>query len=144
MANSVAEAVIGAVVIAAAAGFALYAAQSSGQNVHGYPLTAKFRDANGISVGTDVRVAGIKVGTVTGLDLDPTSFQAKATFSVRDGLKVPDDSDVKIASEGLLGGSFLEISPGASDVILAAGDEITHTQGSIDLLSLLMRFGTGK
>lgn len=144
MANSAAEAMIGAVVIATAAGFALYAAQGQGQQQHGYPLTARFRDANGISVGTDVRIAGIKVGSVTGLDLDPKTFQARATFSVRDGLQVPDDSDVKIASEGLLGGSFLEVSPGASDVVLSAGDEITNTQGSIDLLSLLMKFGTGK
>lgn len=146
MANSAAEAVIGAVVIAAAAGFALYAARTSGHELgsDSYALSARFRDANGIAVGTDVRIAGIKVGSVTGLDLDPASFQAKATFSVREDLKVPDDSDVKIASEGLLGGNYLEISPGASDVTLAAGDEITNTQGAIDLLNLLMRFGTGK
>lgn len=146
MANSAAEAVIGAVVIAAAAGFALYVGRTSGHDLgpDSYALSARFRDANGIALGTDVRIAGIKVGSVTGLDLDPASFQAKATFSVREDLKVPDDSDVKIASEGLLGGNYLEISPGASDVTLAAGDEITNTQGAIDLLNLLMRFGTGK
>jgi phospholipid/cholesterol/gamma-HCH transport system substrate-binding protein len=145
MANSVAEAVIGAVVLVAAAGFALYAGQTRG---HGFgsaeiPLTAKFRDANGISVGTDVRVAGIKVGSITGLMLDPTTYQAKVTFTVPTTLEVPSDSDVKIASEGLLGGSFLSVTPGASDTMLEAGDEITNTQGSIDLLNLLMRFGTG-
>ena len=145
MANSVAEAVIGAVVLVAAGGFALYAGQTSG---HGFgastiPLTAKFRDANGISVGTDVRVAGIKVGSVTALALDPNTYQARATFSVPKDLAVPDDSDVKIASEGLLGGNFLDIQPGASETLLAAGDEILNTQGSIDLLNLLMRFGTG-
>lgn len=146
MANSAAETVIGAVVIAAALGFALYATRTSGHALgsDSYVLSARFRDANGIAVGTDVRIAGIKVGSVTGLDLDPTSFQAKATFSVREDLKVPDDSDVKIASEGLLGGNYLEISPGASDTALSAGEEITNTQGAIDLLNLLMRFGTGK
>ncbi|MFQ8429942.1 outer membrane lipid asymmetry maintenance protein MlaD [Amaricoccus sp. W119] len=145
MANSAAEAIIGAVVLVTAAGFALYAGQTSGHGLGSadMPLTAKFRDANGISVGTDVRVAGIKVGTVTGLTLDPQTYQASATFTVPNDLGVPDDSDVKIASEGLLGGNFLEIQPGASEVLLASGDEILNTQGSIDLLNLLMRFGTG-
>lgn len=145
MANSIAEAVIGAVVLVTAAGFALYAGQASGMRFgqSDIPLTAKFRDANGISVGTDVRVAGIKVGAITGLDLDPKTFQAVATFTVPTTLEIPEDSGVKIASEGLLGGSFLEVSPGGSDIMLEAGDEITNTQGSIDLLNLLMRFGTG-
>lgn len=145
MANSAAEAIIGAVVLVAAAGFALYAGQTSG---HGFAadtmaLTAKFRDANGISVGTDVRVAGIKVGSVTGLTLDPTTYQAQATFTVPSDLQVPEDSDVKISSEGLLGGNFFDLQPGASETLLASGDEITNTQGAIDLLNLLMRFGTG-
>lgn len=145
MANNIAEAVIGAVVIATAVGFVVYAGQSSGIGATrgSYDLVASFRSADGISVGTDVRIAGIKVGSVTGLRLDDTTFLAKATFSVRDELQVPDDSDVKISSEGLLGGSFLEIAPGASETNFAAGDEITNTQGSVSLLNLLMRFGTG-
>ncbi len=146
MANSIAETVIGAVVLAAAAGFVLYAGQSRGVQLGGdsYPLTASFRSADGIAVGTDVRVAGINVGSVTGLELDPASFRANATFSVEGGLEIPDDSDVKITSESLLGGNFVEISPGASEVMLEPGDEIVNTQGSVSLLNLLMRFGTGQ
>lgn len=146
MANSVAEAVIGAVVLATAAGFVVYAGQSRGMRLasDGYPLVADFRSADGISVGTDVRVAGIDIGSVTALDLNPKTFQAHATFSIRNDLKLPDDSDVKIASESLLGGNFVEITPGASDTMLAAGDAIVNTQGSVSLLNLLMRFGTGK
>ena len=146
MANSVAEAVIGAVVLATAAGFVVYAGQSRGLKLasDSYPLVADFRSADGISVGTDVRVAGIDVGSVTALDLNPQSFEAHATFSIRNDLKLPDDSDVKISSESLLGGNFVEITPGASDTILAAGDAIVNTQGSVSLLNLLMRFGTGK
>ena len=63
---------------------------------------------------------------------------------MRDGLEIPEDSDVKIASESLLGGSFVEITPGASEFMLQAGDEIVNTQGSVSLLNLLMRFGTGQ
>jgi phospholipid/cholesterol/gamma-HCH transport system substrate-binding protein len=145
MANSVAEAVIGAVVLATAAGFVIYAGQVRGMSVAGgsYPLTAKFRSAEGIGVGTDVRLAGIKVGSVTHLALDPQTFEADATFSVQDNLALPDDSDVKISSEGLLGGNFVEVTPGASANNFASGDQILNTQGSVSLLNLLMKFAGG-
>jgi phospholipid/cholesterol/gamma-HCH transport system substrate-binding protein len=143
MANSVAEAVIGAVVLAAAAGFTLYAGRSTGMQVAGeaYPLQASFRSVEGISVGTDVRLAGIKVGSVTGLELDRGNYRALAHFTVGSGLEIPEDSDVKIASEGLLGGSFIEITPGGSEFMLEPGAEFVNTQGSVDLMNLLMRFG---
>ncbi len=146
MSNSIAEAVIGAAVVAIAAGFVVYAAQSRGLQVtrDSYDLTADFRSVEGISVGTDVRLAGIKVGSVTSLALDPESFKAKARFSVAESVRLPEDSDVKISSEGLLGGSFLEITPGASEFMLAAGDEVVNTQGSVSLLNLLMKFGTSQ
>jgi phospholipid/cholesterol/gamma-HCH transport system substrate-binding protein len=144
MANSVAETVIGAVVLATAVGFVVYAGQTRGVQLAGasYPLNASFRSAEGVTVGTDVRLAGITVGSVTGLELDPVSYQAKATFSVQGDLAIPEDSDVKVASESLLGGSYVEITPGASEFMLAAGDEIVNTQGSVSLLDLLIRFGT--
>ena len=108
MANSAAETVIGAVVLATAVGFVVYAGQTRGVQFAGtsYPLTASFRSAEGISVGTDVRLAGITIGSVTGLELDRETFEANATFSVAGDLALPEDSDVKIASESLLGGSF--------------------------------------
>lgn len=144
--NSVAETAIGALVIAAAAGFALYAGQVSGRQGMGgaATLTAEFRSVEGIAVGTDVRLAGIRVGSVTGLALDPESYMARASFTVDRTLEIPEDSDVKIASEGLLGGSFLEITPGASDFMLADGDAILNTQSSVSLLNLLMKFGTSE
>jgi len=140
--NSVAETAIGAVVIAAAIGFVVYASQVGGrQATGGYALNAAFRNVEGVSVGTDVRLAGIRVGSVTGLDLDPETYEARATFTVDGALRIPEDSDVKVASEGLLGGSFLEITPGASEFMLAEGDAILNTQSSVSLLNLLMRFG---
>lgn len=146
MANSVAETIIGAAVVATAIGFVVYAGQTRGLQAAGevYELRANFRSAEGIAVGTDVRLAGIKVGSVTALELDPVSFQAQARFSVREDLELPEDTDVKIASEGLLGGSFVELTPGASEFILSDGAEIVNTQGSVSLLNLLMRFGTGQ
>jgi phospholipid/cholesterol/gamma-HCH transport system substrate-binding protein len=146
MANSVAETVIGAVVLATAVGFVVYAGQTRGVQLTGgsYPLTASFRSAEGITVGTDVRLAGINVGSVTALDLDHANYQAQVTFTVRSDLQIPEDSDVKVASESLLGGSYVEITPGASEFMLQSGDAILNTQGSVSLLDLLMRFGTGQ
>jgi phospholipid/cholesterol/gamma-HCH transport system substrate-binding protein len=146
MANSAVETAIGAVVLAAAVGFLIYAGQTRGVEIGGgsYPLTASFRTAEGVSVGTDVRLAGINVGSVTGLDLDPETYQARMTFTVRGGLEIPEDTDIKIASESLLGGSYVELTPGASEFMLQPGDEILNTQGSVSLLDLLLRFGTGK
>lgn len=146
MTDHVTETVIGGVVIAAAAGFLFYAGQVAGMRVGGdsYPLTASFRSVEGIAIGTDVRLAGIKVGTVTDLALDPVTFEARARFTIERELEIPEDSDIKIASEGLLGGAFLEITPGASEFILAEGDAILNTQSSVSLLNLLMRFGTGE
>jgi phospholipid/cholesterol/gamma-HCH transport system substrate-binding protein len=142
--NRAAETVIGAIVVAAAAGFLLYAGQTAGMRVEAgsYPLAARFRSVEGVTVGTDVRLAGIKIGSVTDLTLDTETYQARASFTVDGAVQVPEDSDIKVSQESLLGGSFLEITPGASDFMLAAGDEILNTQSSISLLNLLMRFGT--
>jgi phospholipid/cholesterol/gamma-HCH transport system substrate-binding protein len=143
MSNSVAEIVLGAVVLATAGGFLVYAGQSAGFQVarETYSLSAAFRTAEGVLVGTDVRLAGIKIGSVTNLELDTETYQARTIFSVRNDVMIPEDSDVKVAQEGLLGGYYLEITPGASDFMLASGDEILNTQGSVSLLDLFVRFG---
>ncbi len=146
MPNNVTETILGAVVLVAAAGFVVYAGKVTGNEVGTgtYSLSAEFRSVQGVSVGTDVRMAGIKVGSVAGLELDFDSYFAVADLNIRSELLVPEDSDVKIASEGLLGGSFVEITPGASEFMLDDGDEILNTQSSVDLINLLMRFGTGE
>jgi phospholipid/cholesterol/gamma-HCH transport system substrate-binding protein len=81
---------------------------------------------------------------VSDLVLDPATYQAKVRFTVRRNLEIPEDSDVSIASEGLLGGSFLELVPGASEFMLADGGEVLNTQSSVSLLNLLMKFGTSE
>ncbi|MGH1424688.1 MAG: outer membrane lipid asymmetry maintenance protein MlaD [Pseudooceanicola sp.] len=144
MAENTSEILVGAAVLALAVGFGIYAGQVAGlsEGRGGYPLNASFRSADGIQVGTDVRLAGVKIGTVTGVTLNPETYRALTTFNVSDGIQVPDDSAVLVSSEGLLGGNFLEISPGGSPFYLAAGDEVLDTQGSISLMSLLLKFVT--
>lgn len=143
--HSVSEIAVGGVVLAAAIAFGVYATQITGLSAGsaGYPLTASFRSLEGVSVGTDVRLAGVKIGSVTGVSLNPETFRADTTVSIFNGIDIPDDSAIVISSEGLLGGNFVEVMPGASPYDLAAGDEILDTQGSVSLVSLLMKFVSG-
>ena len=142
MAESVTEILTGAGVLAAAVGFLVYASGGEGLTRSGdsYELTASFRSVEGITVGTDVRMAGVKVGTVTDLALNPQTFFADARVTVRNGVAVPEDSTSVIASEGLLGGAFVEILPGGSPADLAPGAEIEDTQGAVSVIALLMKF----
>jgi phospholipid/cholesterol/gamma-HCH transport system substrate-binding protein len=143
--NSITEVLVGAAVLAVATGFFFYAAGSTSRGPTGgtYDLSASFRSAEGIAVGSEVRLAGVRVGTVTGMALDPATFRAQTTFTLRDDVLLPDDSAIAIASEGLLGGSFVEIIPGGSPFTYAPGDMVTDTQSSVSLVTLLMRFVTG-
>jgi phospholipid/cholesterol/gamma-HCH transport system substrate-binding protein len=145
MSESTTEVIVGGAVLAVAVGFLVYAAQVTGVSgaASEYPLSASFRSADGVDVGTDVRMAGVKVGRVTAVELDPETYRARTTFTVTEGIAVPDDSAVAISSEGLLGGNFVEILPGGSPFTFEPGDEIEFTQGSVSLVSLLMKFVAG-
>jgi phospholipid/cholesterol/gamma-HCH transport system substrate-binding protein len=145
MSHTPTEITVGGIVLAAAIGFAVYAGQAAGlsQGQNGYALSASFRSIEGVTVGTDVRLAGVKVGTVTDVELNPQTFRADTTFSVLDGIEIPDDSAVVISSEGLLGGNFVEIVPGGSPFGFEPGDEISDTQGAVSLISLLLKFVSG-
>lgn len=146
MAENKTEVVVGGVVLAAAIGFGVYAAQLAGLSTGGdsYPLTASFRSLEGVGVGTDVRLAGVKIGTVTDVNLNPDTFRADTTVAVQSGIDIPDDSAIVVSSEGLLGGNFVEIVPGGSPFAFAAGDEVTDTQGAVSLISLLLKFVSGE
>jgi len=141
MSENATEVLVGGAVLAAAVGFFLYAGQVTGFESGGdsYVLNASFRSADGIAVGTDVRLAGVRVGSVTALDLNPETFRADVDFTVTGGIDIPDDSQAVIASEGLLGGNFLELVPGGSAFNLAPGDELYETQSAVSLTTLLMR-----
>ncbi|NJM83905.1 MAG: outer membrane lipid asymmetry maintenance protein MlaD [Tabrizicola sp.] len=145
MAENRAEILAGAAVLAVAVGFAVYAAQGAGltREAGTYPLTASFRSVEGITVGSDVRLAGVKVGTITDLSLNPQTFFADAKIQVKREIELPTDSAIVISSEGLLGGNFVEILPGGAEENLEPGAEIEDTQGSVSLISLLLKFVTG-
>ena len=135
------EALVGLLVIAVAAWFVTYAyARTSGSSMGGgtYELSARFPSASGISEGTDVRVSGLKVGTVTGIKLDPKTYQAIAHFSVDSAVKLPTDSSApRSPRRGILGGSYVSLTPGGDPAMMKPGAEITDTQGSTDLMGLI-------
>ncbi|MCT4553061.1 MAG: outer membrane lipid asymmetry maintenance protein MlaD [Pelagimonas sp.] len=145
MSHSTTEVIVGGGVLAAALAFGLYAVQSTGFQLQstGYELSASFRSLEGVNVGTDVRLAGVKVGTVTDITLNPDTYRADTVVQIRDGILIPDDSAIVVASEGLLGGNFVEISPGGSPFYYEAGDEVLDTQGAVSLISLLLKFVSG-
>jgi phospholipid/cholesterol/gamma-HCH transport system substrate-binding protein len=139
--RSVSEVAAGAVVLLVAAGFLFYAVANSGRaTLGGYTLNAAFDNVGGISTGSDVRIAGLKVGSVTGLKIDPKSFQAVATFTVQSDIKLSDDSSATIATGGLLGGNFISLAPGGDTKMLADGGTITITQSAVNLEDLLGKF----
>lgn len=146
MAENQTEVLAGAAVLTAAIAFVIFASQSTGfsGSAATYDLKASFRSIEGITLGSDVRMAGVKVGTLTALDLNPKTYFADATVSIQSGLQLPDDSAILISSEGLLGGNYIELVAGGSETNLKPGAEIEDTQGAVSLISLLMKFVTGK
>ncbi len=142
MASNAAETLIGAAVLTAAAGFLVYAANTAdvGPGGPGYELVAKFRKAEGIDVGGDVRIAGVKVGSISSMELDRKTYFATVTFTIEDDVKVPEDSLAKITSASLLGNPYIAIDPGGSDLMLEPGEELGYTQSSISIGDLIGKF----
>lgn len=146
MAQNSVEVLVGGAVLAGAVAFLAYAGQITGFKSAGesYALSASFRSLEGVSVGSDVRLAGVKIGTVTQVRLNPETYRAETTVAVQRGIEIPDDSAIVIASEGLLGGNFVELMPGGSPFFFAEGDVIEDTQGAVSIISLLLKFVGGE
>lgn len=140
------ETIVGLAVIAVAAVFLWYAAGVSGDRgrVADYQLGAVFGRVDGLSVGADVKIAGIRVGEVSASALDPETYEASVAMRIARDVQVPDDSVAKIVSDGFLGGAHISIEPGASEDYLREGDRITITRGSVDLLNLAVQAFTNQ
>ena len=138
--DSRAELIAGAVVLAVAAGFLAFAAGPRLMPGGGYDLIAAFPNVEGIETGSEIRMAGVPVGRVTDITLNPATYLAEARLRLQDDVHLPADSAAIIQSDGLLGGAYLELQPGGSPDNLAPGDEIEDVQGAVSLLSLMMKF----
>ncbi len=139
--NNYFDFIIGTFVILCAGFFFLSSFNSTKiNNSGGYFLLAKFDNVNGIAGGSDVKISGVKIGTVIEQFIDEKTFRATIKFSINDKIKLPSDSSAKIVSDGLLGSKFLEINPGSQDDLLNEGDELVFTQSSVNFEDLLARF----
>jgi len=138
------ETLTGAVIIVLAAGFLAYAVAHYGRSVgSGYTLHATFDSIDGLGVGSDVKMAGVKVGSVTATGIDPKTFQATVSLAVEEAIKLPKDSSASVVSEGLLGGKYLLLAPGGDAAMIPPGGQIDITQSSINIEQLLGKFVFG-
>ncbi|MCB2053656.1 MAG: outer membrane lipid asymmetry maintenance protein MlaD [Geminicoccaceae bacterium] len=141
MSRNIVETVLGAIVIVVAGGFLTWAySRSSIGDPGGYELVAMFDKADGIGVGSEVKVSGIKVGQVLSQKLNTQTYRAEVVFSVDGDIELPLDTSAAIVSSGLLGGKYLALVPGAEDTMLKPGEEITLTQSSVNLEDLIGQF----
>ena len=140
--NNFAETIIGAIVVVVAVLFVAFAYMRTGSgSLSGYEVLAKLPKVDGLGIGTDVRISGIKVGSVTDLTLDPSNFLVTVHMSIRDDIKLPTDSSMIITASSLLGSQYLSITPGGDDKTIAAGGMITNVQAANtnDLMGLAGR-----
>lgn len=141
MKRNVIETILGAVVLLVAIvflGFS-YSAADMGSG-DGYSVTADFTGTGGLNVGDSVQISGVKVGKVSKIELKPEDYLARVTMTVEDFVKLPDDTSALISSEGLLGGKYMELQPGASEDFLGKNGHIEYTQAPQNLEQLLGKF----
>jgi phospholipid/cholesterol/gamma-HCH transport system substrate-binding protein len=141
MQKNILETIMGAVVLIVAGFFLVFAYNGSHVGVaEGYQVKARFDNASGVSLGSDVRIGGVKVGVVSDMGLDPKTYQALVSMQIREDTKLPKDSSAAIVGDGLLGGKFIQISPGGDDAMMAQGDVIGFTQSAVNLEELIGKF----
>ncbi|MEO1101959.1 MAG: MlaD family protein [Pseudomonadota bacterium] len=148
MRESIFETLIGLVVVSVAGVFLWFALASGGDNTAGndkYELTARFNNVSGVARGSDVRLAGVKVGVVQAIEADYERAEGVLTLTVDQALELADDTSARISTDGLLGGAYVSLEQGGGfDVIPRDGTgEIVYTRGSVDLLTLFASFASG-
>ncbi len=123
------ETVLGGLVLVVAAMFLLFAYSTANvRSVQGYQVTADFLKVGGLTRGSDVRVSGITVGTVTDQQLDPKTFSARVTMTIKPDVQLPTDTAASIVGEGLLGGKYVNLTPGQAKDRIPAGGKIAQAK----------------
>ena len=142
MRHSFLEVITGLLVLAVAGWFLFSVVQNSNVRIgtSTYPLQVTFSDASGLLQGSEVRIAGVKVGTVVERRVDTKTYEAVLTLQVGKEISLPVDSSARIVTEGLLGDSYLSIVPGSEENFLQPGQQIAFSQGSVNLMDVLGRF----
>lgn len=135
------ETVLGAIVLAVAGFFLVFALNAADTGkVSGYAVTANFSKADGLNSGLDVRISGVKVGSIQKTELDPKTYLAKVTMSIMPDIQLPVDTVAKVASESLLGGKYMALEPGAEEEMIPPNGRIQYTQASLNLEEMIGKF----
>lgn len=139
MKQNIIETLVGFTVIIIAIAFLIFAYKNGNQSAsaNGYTLKASFQSAEGITKGSEVRLAGVKIGTVYDIALDKTSFFAWVSISVEKGIKLPKDTRLEVTTSGILGSKYVSVIPGDSEEFLASGDQVKYTQSAVNIESLI-------
>lgn len=138
MGRSLVETVMGAVVLLIAAFFLVFAYSTADlQAVEGYRVNARFLNIEGLGTGSDVRIGGVKVGSVVSQSLDEDTYEAVITMSIRPNIELPADTRVSVTTDGLLGENYIRLEPGRSAEIVEPGGELTDTKDVVSLEQLL-------
>jgi phospholipid/cholesterol/gamma-HCH transport system substrate-binding protein len=145
MNHNAVETVMGAVVLVVAAVFLFFAYSTSRPpSLSGYDVSAKFDRVDGLRDGGDVRISGIKVGTIVSQTLDAESYLAVVHMTIDNSIKLPVDTIATITASGLLGDNYLALVPGGDEDYIKPGGQITHTEAAINLFGLINKYlGTG-
>lgn len=138
MHRNMVETVLGAVVLVVAAGFLFFAYRTTDlRAVEGYEISARFAQVEGLERGSDVKISGVKVGTVLDYTLDPHSYRAVVRMSIDPKVRLPIDTAAVIRSEGLLDGKFMALEPGGDEEFIEPGGKIDYTTAAPSLETLL-------
>lgn len=139
MKQNIIETLVGFTVIIVALAFFVFAYKTGNQTIgaNGYKLKASFQSADGIVKGTDVMLAGVKIGSVSEITLDKATFFAWVDINIEDDIKLPKDTRLEVATSGILGGRYVSVIPGESEEDLVNGDQIKYTQSAVNIESLI-------
>lgn len=140
MKNNILETILGAIVLAIATFFVVFAYNSSATPKAGYTVTASFDGIDGLVSGNDVRIGGVKIGHITNMDIDTKTYQAKISMNIAPHIPLPKDTSAAVVSESLLGGKYISLTPGGDEEKLKDGESIEYTQSSLNFEQLLGKF----
>lgn len=141
MKRNIIETVLGAVVLVVAAVFLIYSTQSSDAGaIDGYDVNVSFNDIGGLQTGDDVRIGGVKIGTIDDISLDGTTYRARVSMSIDNDVNLPVDTAARISSKGLMGGNYLALDPGGDEENIKDNGTIQYSQDAQNLETLLGKF----
>lgn len=141
MRHNIIETVLGAIVLLIAGVFLLYSSTATKAGaVSGYQVSVRFNEIGALKKGNDVRIGGVKIGSIKSIDLDPATYQAKVTMSIEDDVKIPVDTAARVSSESLMGGAYVALDVGGDENTIRPGGSVKYAQDAQNLEQLLGKF----